>query len=716
MVRVALVNIRNEDDLGKVTVAARETTHRLYVGMSMEDGEGQESFQKRLGEIYYKAFFTSPKLDTRVLLSGIPSNCSHVPETSTLLGYPGEESVARELGLLWEKLSPPEESDPVSKIDTTTPMKRYANICMGGTFDRLHIGQKLLLSIAACSVEKGGRLFCGIAGDALFKEKALKELIQPYGMREREVRSFLRSVRHDVKYELGELIDGYGPSITDSSFNCITVSEETKSGGDACNAKRAELGMPPLDVVIVGLVSPTGSIKEELNKNSKLSSSGARQALTGGLLHGDYLMCKKTSSKPYIVGLTGSIGCGKTTASKHLETLGAEVIYADKVGHNAYAPGTAGKDLVVKEYGESILGDDGEIDRRKLGAIFFSSESEKERLNGIVWPIIAKDLQLLIDSSTSKVLFIEAAVLIEAGFDDLVDEVWCIVAPTAIARTRLIEREKKEKGIDLSEEDANLRINAQLSGIEKIKKSHVILSNHLTNEDFVDVVNHCWEGLNSGRMDKKLSDLSGIANRWNDLSKGNALWWRTIRDYYNKPEERAYHCLDHLEQMFILFDDLKSDMTRPDLVSFAIFFHDVIYDPTKSDNEKLSAEMWMKFASENTDIVSNEDANQVFDWIMSTAAHMKHSKTATGDLAIFLDIDLGVLGWSTPRYFEYSEQISREYQHVPVPQFIEGRSTAMQTFLENPEGPYCTTKMQQKYGKQAVANIKAEIDFLRNRF
>eukprot|EP01060_Flectonema_neradi_P031282 TRINITY_DN4702_c5_g1_i1.p1 TRINITY_DN4702_c5_g1~~TRINITY_DN4702_c5_g1_i1.p1 ORF type:complete len:731 (+),score=162.68 TRINITY_DN4702_c5_g1_i1:52-2193(+) len=713
MARVALVNLRLEDDLSKVATAAKETTKRLYVGMPLVSNEGQDSLQRRLGAIYYEVFSIAPKLDTRVLLNGFPANCNHIPETSTLLGYAEEEPTATELGLQWKQLAAPSTVENKQVIDTTSPMKKYDHICMGGTFDRLHIGQKLLLSVAAYSLEKDGRLFCGIAGDALFKEKALRELIEPYGVREREVRSFLRSVRSDAKYETAELMDGYGPSIKDPSFTCITVSEETKSGGDACNAKRSELGMPPLDVVIVGLVSPAGAIKEELNKNSKLSSSGARQALTGGLLHGDYLLCKKTPSKPYVIGLTGGIGCGKTTATKYLESVGTEIIYADKVGHNAYAPGTEGMKLVLAEYGDSIMGDNGEIDRRKLGALFFSSESEKDRLNNIVWPIIAKDLRQMISDSKSNVLVLEAAVLIEAGFDELVDEVWCIVAPTPVARTRLIEREKREKGVDLSEEDANNRINAQLPGMEKIKKSHAVLSNHSTPEEFTNVIKQCWEGLLE-RVDKKLADLDGVAKRWSDLTNGNATWWRTLRDHYHKPSIRSYHNLSHLEDMFELFDEYKSDISRPDLVSYAIFFHDVIYDPTRTDNEKLSAEMWKQFASSNN--IAAGDIETVYEWIMATAAHMKHSKDATGDLAIFLDIDLGVLGRTTPEYFVYSEQISREYQHVPIPKFIEGRSAAMETFLQVPEGPYCTPKMQQKYGKQAVANVKAEIDYLKNRF
>ena len=95
----------------------------------------------------------------------------------------------------------------------------------------------------------------------------------------------------------------------------------------------------------------------------------------------------------FVIGLTGGIGTGKSEVSRLLDTLGAEVIEADRVAHEAYAPGTPGWREVVEAFGEGVLDADGRIDRKRLGGIVFGDEQARERLNAIVHPIVRQLLE-----------------------------------------------------------------------------------------------------------------------------------------------------------------------------------------------------------------------------------------------------------------------------------------------------------------------------------
>ena len=88
------------------------------------------------------------------------------------------------------------------------------------------------------------------------------------------------------------------------------------------------------------------------------------------------------------IGLTGGIGTGKSSVTEAFQSLGAAVINADLLGHDAYLPGTIGFEEVVTEFGQEIVGSDGQIDRKKLGPIVFSDSSKMDRLNEIIHPLI----------------------------------------------------------------------------------------------------------------------------------------------------------------------------------------------------------------------------------------------------------------------------------------------------------------------------------------
>lgn len=133
------------------------------------------------------------------------------------------------------------------------------------------------------------------------------------------------------------------------------------------------------------------------------------------------------------VGLTGGIGCGKSTVAAMMREQGCHVLEADALAHRAIEPGTAAYDEVVREFGREILAADGAIDRGRLAAIVFSEPARLERLNRIVHPrVIEEQERWLAERERSGergvVAVVEAALLIEAGYHTRLDRVvvvWC---------------------------------------------------------------------------------------------------------------------------------------------------------------------------------------------------------------------------------------------------------------------------------------------------
>ena len=137
------------------------------------------------------------------------------------------------------------------------------------------------------------------------------------------------------------------------------------------------------------------------------------------------------------IGLTGGIASGKSTVVELLQELGAATIDADRLGHQTYEPGTDTFAAVVAAFGGEIVAADGSIDRRALGGKVFGQPDQLKRLTDIVWPgirsLAAAELQRL-EAQGEQVAVLEAAVLIEAEWQDLVDEVWVVSVSAEAAR------------------------------------------------------------------------------------------------------------------------------------------------------------------------------------------------------------------------------------------------------------------------------------------
>ena len=190
-----------------------------------------------------------------------------------------------------------------------------------------------------------------------------------------------------------------------------------------------------------------------------------------------------------VIGLTGGIGTGKSEVTRMLEALGAVVINADQVGHEAYRPNSESWKEVVKTFGEQILRPDRDIDRQKLGAIVFADPDQLSKLNQIMHPrmarIVSDQLESLRGQGT-RVAVVEAALLFEAGWDSLVDEVWATDSPVET----VIERLQARNG--MSAEEVLKRIDSQMDRSERLKRAQVIVDNGGDVADLESKVETLW--------------------------------------------------------------------------------------------------------------------------------------------------------------------------------------------------------------------------------
>ena len=189
------------------------------------------------------------------------------------------------------------------------------------------------------------------------------------------------------------------------------------------------------------------------------------------------------------IGLTGVIGAGKAEVAQILASLGAVPVFADVVSRAVYEPGEAGHRAVVDAFGKDLLDSGGRIDRRALGARVFASEPERRKLEAAVWPVIAAAIEERLaeaEADGAPAGVVEAAVLFEAGWDSLVDEVWTVTAPKAV----LIERVGARDG--LSAEQVRARMRAQLPDSEKVKRADRVIVNDGTLEDLRKQVEEAW--------------------------------------------------------------------------------------------------------------------------------------------------------------------------------------------------------------------------------
>lgn len=193
-----------------------------------------------------------------------------------------------------------------------------------------------------------------------------------------------------------------------------------------------------------------------------------------------------------VIGLTGGILSGKSTVSQILRQHGAVVIDADKIGHDLYIRDTETWKEVVSAFGSSILAPNGEIDRSELSNIVFNDFQALKKLEQIMHPKMYKTIKdriLELQDNGVEVIVLEAAVLLEANWNDLFDTIWVTVAPENVIIQRLKNR------VGLTEEQARKRIGAQMSLEQRIQHADVVINTDCSIEEIKVNIEKLWRGL-----------------------------------------------------------------------------------------------------------------------------------------------------------------------------------------------------------------------------
>ena len=197
--------------------------------------------------------------------------------------------------------------------------------------------------------------------------------------------------------------------------------------------------------------------------------------------------------EPILIGLTGGIASGKSTVIQYLRYQGYPVIDADKLGHKVLEPGNQGYRNVVEKFGEGILNKDKTVNRLILGGIVFSDPFKLKALNEISHPIIAemvlKEFKLKSSMDQKGIVFLEAALLIEANWYNMCQHIWVVTLENAEASRRLQKRD------GLSESEAISRLESQLTAKEKIAYADVVLRNDGSREDLLSQTQDALEDL-----------------------------------------------------------------------------------------------------------------------------------------------------------------------------------------------------------------------------
>ena len=198
--------------------------------------------------------------------------------------------------------------------------------------------------------------------------------------------------------------------------------------------------------------------------------------------------------------------------------------------------------------------------------------------------------------------------------------------------------------------------------------------------------------------------LSLVSGYTNDQRLINECWKEIEHNYSNK--KRRYHTLGHLENLFVQLEEVKDEINHWETILFTLYYHDIIYNALKSDNEEKSAELAEKRMKQLS--VPIEMINACKAQILATKKHLDHSASDTN---YFTDADLSVLGQEWEIYEQYYKNVRKEYAVYPNVIYNPGRKKVLNHFL-NMEKIYKTAYFNSKFESQAKLNLKREMDLL----
>lgn len=197
-----------------------------------------------------------------------------------------------------------------------------------------------------------------------------------------------------------------------------------------------------------------------------------------------------------VIGLTGGIACGKTTLSGELRSLGALVIDADAISRELTGPEGAALPEIRQLFGDKVFTPNGALDRRALGSIVFSSDEQRRLLEGIIHPLVLKEMTRRLEifrQSGASVCVLDVPLLYETGFDSLCDQVWCAYLPKELQLSRLMARD------GLTRAEGLARMASQMPLWEKAERADRVIDTSGSIAASAEKIHGLWAGLSGGR-------------------------------------------------------------------------------------------------------------------------------------------------------------------------------------------------------------------------
>ncbi|MCY1062330.1 dephospho-CoA kinase [Nannocystis sp. SCPEA4] len=211
-----------------------------------------------------------------------------------------------------------------------------------------------------------------------------------------------------------------------------------------------------------------------------------------------------------VYGLTGGIGSGKSAAAEIFEDCGIPVVSADELSRVVVTPGSEGLGAVVAAFGQGVLDDNGELNRRKLGAVVFKDPALRQKLESILHPRIRErfqDVLATLAATGHKLVVYEVPLLFETGLDRQVKAVILVSAPEAQRIARVVARDR------LTEAEVRARLAAQLDDASRRARAHFILENDRDLDHLKQQVHTLLPALRSGTIPKPAGEAKTEAVR-----------------------------------------------------------------------------------------------------------------------------------------------------------------------------------------------------------
>lgn len=181
----------------------------------------------------------------------------------------------------------------------------------------------------------------------------------------------------------------------------------------------------------------------------------------------------------YRIGLTGGVGCGKSTVSSYMASLGIPVIDGDKLAREAVTPGSAAMERIGQVFGHDLFLPDGNLDRAKMAKIVFSNEDKRQAINGIIHPYIwhrTEEELLKVQNDGKHLAVLDMPLLLEIGWQLRSESIWVVKVPLAQQIERVCGRDHATK------EEALARIRNQMPTINKLNYADIVIDNSGTVE------------------------------------------------------------------------------------------------------------------------------------------------------------------------------------------------------------------------------------------